>query len=401
MQHITSTTQRIFSLDVLRGFALLGILVMNIQSFSMPSATYLNPTAFGDFTGVNFYLWLLGHVFFEQKFMTLFSMLFGVGVMVFSERLQAKSLSVAKYHYRRTFWLLFFGLIHGYVFWYGDILYTYAMCGFWVYLLRKKSATTLFILAFVFIAISSAISLLTGFAIPHMPAEVTNDIMQIWRPDAAAIQVEIAAYTGSWDEAIVYRAEETVFFQTYLLLTHLIWRAGGVMLLGMALYKWEFFSLQKQTQTYITLALLSAVVGFTLVLLGVDAILQHNFTLEYTMFIGSQFNYWGSIFVGIAYASLVMLWAKLGKLMSLQQRLSSLGQTAFSNYILQTLICTAWFYGLGFFATFDRFALLWVVLAVWLFQLLVTPIWLRYFRFGPLEWVWRCLTYWQRQPLKR
>ena len=121
--------ERIRSLDVLRGFAVLGILIMNVQSFSMPGAAYLNPTAWGDLTGINLAVWLAGHVLADQKFLTLFSILFGAGVCLFAERAEARSGRSAAVHYRRMFWLLVFGLAHAYFLWVGDILVPYALCG--------------------------------------------------------------------------------------------------------------------------------------------------------------------------------------------------------------------------------------------------------------------------------
>ena len=152
---VQNKSQRIAALDVLRGFALLGILFMNIQSFSMPGAAYLNPTAYGDFEGINFWIWLGSHVFVDQKFMSIFSMLFGASVLLFCEKQEGKGLSPGKYHYRRTFWLMVFGLLHGYLFWYGDILFSYALCGFFVYLLRNKPISTLLKIAIAFLLVGS------------------------------------------------------------------------------------------------------------------------------------------------------------------------------------------------------------------------------------------------------
>ena len=140
---------RIAMLDVLRGFALLGILLMNIQSFSMPGAAYLNPYAYGDMEGANYWVWTLSHVLADQKFMGLFSMLFGVGVLVFCQRAEDKGHAAASLHYRRMGWLFLFGLAHGYLFWYGDILFSYALCGCLVFLMRRKSVKTLVVNAVV------------------------------------------------------------------------------------------------------------------------------------------------------------------------------------------------------------------------------------------------------------
>ena len=122
-------SDRIASLDVLRGFAVLGILVMNIQAFAMPMAAYFNPTAYGDLSGVNFFTWLVSYLFVDQKFLSMFSLLFGAGICLFADRVEARSGRSAGLHYRRMFWLLLFGLVHAYFLWSGDILVTYALCG--------------------------------------------------------------------------------------------------------------------------------------------------------------------------------------------------------------------------------------------------------------------------------
>ncbi len=114
---------RIESIDVLRGFALLGILLLNIQAFAMPGAAYVNPTAYGDLTGPNYWAWWFTHVFGEQKFMTIFSMLFGAGILVMTSRAEARTGRSAVLHYRRMGWLILFGVLHAHLLWYGDILY--------------------------------------------------------------------------------------------------------------------------------------------------------------------------------------------------------------------------------------------------------------------------------------
>lgn len=134
--------ERIVSLDVLRGFAILGILIMNIQSFSMISAAYLNPTAYGDLTGLNRVVWTLSHLFADLKFISIFSMLFGAGIVLFARRLEAKGLRAGPVHYRRAIWLLLIGLAHGFLLWYGDILAIYGLVGLIVYLMWRRSPPT-------------------------------------------------------------------------------------------------------------------------------------------------------------------------------------------------------------------------------------------------------------------
>src|SRR5580765_5752116 len=120
---------RIASIDVLRGFALLGILVMNIQSFAMPDAAYLNPSAYGDLTSVNRWVWILGHLLTDEKMFGILSMLFGAGILLMADRVEHRGREPGRLHYRRMAWLMLFGLLHGHLLWAGDILWFYGVAG--------------------------------------------------------------------------------------------------------------------------------------------------------------------------------------------------------------------------------------------------------------------------------
>lgn len=400
MQQINNK-ERIVSLDVLRGFALLGILLMNIQAFAMPAAAYINPYAYGDMEGGNLVVWLMSHVLADQKFMALFSMLFGAGVLVFCSGLENKGIKPAYTHYRRTFWLLVFGLIHGYLFWYADILVTYALCALILFFFRRLSAPILLCLALLFFLTGSLLYFDTGLSLLHAPQTAVMGVMHSWQPDQSVLQNELAAYTGSWLQAFQFRIEETFFMQTYVFSHSLGWRAMAMMLLGMALYKCNFFTLTHATQYYLRFAMWTLPLGLVLVWAGLVWNFHYDFTLQYSMFLGSQFNYWGSLFIALAYANLVMLWVKCQWQMSLQTRLAAVGRMAFSNYILHTLICTTLFYQLAWFGAVSRLEQGAIVLVIWVLQMWLSPLWLKYFRFGPLEWLWRSLTYGELPNLKR
>ena len=396
-----SQPERILSLDVLRGFALMGILLMNIQLFAMPGAAYINPFAYGDMQGANLGVWLVSHTIADQKFMTLFSVLFGAGILVFSQNAQRKGQSAVSLHYQRNFWLLLFGIIHGYLLWPGDILFSYALCAFAVFLMRNKSVTTLFVCGLVMLSIASLLSLATGFSMAYMPPEAIESIGKSWKPDEMALSEEIAAYTGGFSTALKQRIEDTAFMQSYMLLNYFFWRAGGLMLIGMALFKSGFFALRLSSKQYGLIALLSLPIGWAIVIYGINVNMAHQFSIEYSMFIGSQFNYWGSLLVALGYACLIMIMVKQKMFIGLQTRLAMVGKTAFSNYIFHTLVCSAVFYWLGFMGQFSRVEQLVTVVAIYALQLVLTPIWLNHYRYGPLEWFWRSLTYRQFQPMKR
>ena len=135
----TQVHERIQSLDIIRGIAILGILIMNIQSFSMPGSAYSNPMAFGDLDGINKWVWIISHVFADMKFMNIFSILFGAGIILVTSKSEMKTGKSAVLHYKRTIWLLIIGLFHAHLIWYGDILVIYALCAFILYPLDRKS----------------------------------------------------------------------------------------------------------------------------------------------------------------------------------------------------------------------------------------------------------------------
>lgn len=397
-----TAAERIASLDVLRGFALLGILVMNVQSFAMPLAAYLNPTVWGDLTGANYLVWLVSHLLADQKMMTLFSMLFGAGIVLFADRAAARGRSPARLHYRRVLWLLLFGAAHGYLLWYGDILFLYAVCALVLYPFRGLRPRSLLSLGVLVISVSSLIYLFFGWSSAYWPEETRAELIdRDWNPTPETKEAEVAAYRGGWREQMAYRAPVTLEFQTFLLLIWGFWRAGGLMLVGMALYKLEVFSARRPPGFYGALVA-AGLAGIPIVAYGV----HWNFANEWgllSLFYGTQFNYWGSLLVSLGWLGAVMLVCQSGALSWLARRLAAVGRMAFTNYLMQTFICTAIFYGhgLGLFGQVERTGQISVVFGVWLLQLLVSPVWLRHFRFGPFEWLWRSLTYGRLQPFRK
>ncbi len=388
--------ERIRSLDVLRGFAVLGILIMNVQSFSMPGAAYLNPTAWGDLTGINLAVWMASHVLADGKFMTLFSILFGAGVCLFAERAQARSGRSAAVHYRRMFWLLVFGLAHAYFLWAGDILVPYALCGCGIYLFRNCSPRKLVVLGIWVFSVSTFLYLFSAWGLSYATPEAAAGVASTWAPNAAAIEAELAAYQGGWMAQQADRVRSVLEMHTIVIPLVSLWRCGGAMLVGMALYKWGVLSAARSGRFYRRMIIIGMAAGLTAIGAGLWWNFSGDWTWERSFFTGSQFNYWGSTGVALGYLGLVMLAVQKGALSNLQRRLAAVGRLAFTNYILQTVLCTMLFYGhgLGLFGSVERYQQLFVVLAVWLIQLWLSPVWLRRFAYGPLEWAWRALTYW-------
>ena len=399
----TALPDRIQALDVLRGIAVLGILIMNIQSFSMIEAAYINPTAYGDLAGLNKWVWILSHVFACEKFMTIFSVLFGAGIILLTRKLEARGMSAAGIHYRRTLWLIVVALIHAYWFWYGDILFVYGLSALLVYLFRKASPKKLIIAGLIVIAVPSLLYLMFGLSVPYWPPEAVQSNLATWSPSAQAVAAEIAAYRGGWIRQMDARVPASIFHQTFLILVWYGWRVVGLMMAGMALFKWGILTAERSDRFYRRAALIGLGLGLPLVIIGVVRNFAENWRMEFSMFNGWQFNYWGSLPVAFGYIGLVMLLCRSALWPGLKGLLADVGRMAFSNYLLQTLICTALFYGHGFglFGRVERSGQILIVFGVWVVLVIFSRLWLRSFRFGPAEWLWRSLTYRRRQPFRR
>lgn len=395
----TDPGDRIVSLDALRGFALLGILVINIGYFSMPlvSVEY-DPTIYGDFTGFNYVAWLVSHIFFEWKFITLFTVMFGAGIVLFTESKERKGQPVLTLHYRRTLLLLLIGLGHAYLLWYGDILVAYALCALLAVWARNWRPRTLVAVGLVLLLIPSLLWIWMGLFIYEVPAEA----IESFQPTEEQIQTEIDTYQGGWAEQMEHRVSTAFEWQTVGFATWTFWRTTGLILVGMALFKLGVLSNERSEQFYRRLLVGGLVLGLGLILAGVWYRSLNDWGFVENVFIGRQFNHWGSLALAGAYLAGIMLWCRHRVDGLVTGAFAAVGRTAFSNYLLQTVVGTALFYGhgLGLFGTLSRIELLGVVLFIWAIQILLSVLWLRYFRFGPVEWVWRTLTYGTRQPIR-
>ncbi|MCY3764694.1 MAG: DUF418 domain-containing protein [Gemmatimonadetes bacterium] len=397
-----SQTERIESIDVLRGFALLGILVMNIQAFAMPQAAYFNPTAYGDLTGVNRYVWIAGRLLADQKFMTIFSLLYGAGIVLMTARAGTRS-DARRVHYRRMRWLLVIGLLHGHLLWWGDILFHYAVCGMLVYPLRRQSPRRLLVLGVVLLVAFSAFWGVFGLSFPYWPEEArAKFVADAWQPPQEKVDAELATYRGGWLEQMPDRSVTALASETLVLVMWAVWRAGGLMLIGMALFKKDVFNARRSTRFYVSLIAVAAAVGIPLQAYGISLDFATGWSFR-SFFVGFQLVYWTSIAVGLGYVGAIMLVCRTPALRRFTRPFAAVGQTALTNYLLQTVICTSIFYGhgLGWFGSVDRIGQAGVMTGVWAVQLIASPLWLRRYRFGPVEWAWRSLTYRARQPMRR
>jgi uncharacterized protein len=344
---------------------------MNIQNFSMIPAAYLNPTAYGDLAGLNKWVWITGHVFADMKFMTIFSMLFGAGIVLFTEKALEKRGKSAGLHYRRTFWLLIIGLAHAHIIWSGDILVPYALCALLVFLFRKMKPKPLLIFGLILILIHTIIYSFFGMTLSFWPEESIQQTMLGWVPGQEAITAEINAITGPWAEQIAHTSNQAIFFETGVFFMIFIWRAGGLMLVGMALYKWGVLSAKRSTKFYRNGWLISWIAGLPLVIYGITWNFNNNWELS-SMFIGSQYNYIGSLGVSFGFICMIMLIVKSSAFNWIKDRLAAVGQMALTNYLMQSIIGTMIFFGIGLslYGTIDRTGQLLIVFAIWIAQVL-------------------------------
>lgn len=404
---------RIDTIDVLRGVALLGIFVMNIPTFAYSQFAYYTPTLEGGFEGADYWAWLLSHLFFEQKMMSIFSMLFGAGIVLFAERIMQRRGTAAGVHYRRMAWLLLIGMLHAYLIWHGDILVAYALIGMMVYPLFRLRPLFLIIIAAALLPVSTIFGVLTQVFFEFARAEAEAGVewaVKEWPemaagfyPDAEALAEERAAMLGSFGDRAAYMAPIVIMMQTFMLFVWGIWRIAAMMLLGMALYKWGVFSAARSTRFYAIMIGAGLLTGVPLVLGGVSMMHASDFDPLKALGVNGAFNYFGSVGIALAWVGLVMLVCKSGVLSKLRAGLAAVGRMAFTNYLMQSLIAAFIFYGwgLGYYGSMSRSELLLIVAGVWMLQLTISPLWLSWFRMGPLEWLWRSLTYLKPQPILR
>ena len=417
-----SREDRIPALDALRGVALLGILLMNIAGFAFHPATYDDPTVAGGSTGSNLWFWIVNHVLFEGKMRALFSMLFGAGVIVLTARGEAKGVNMADIYYRRLLWLMLFGIAHAYLLWYGEILYPYALCGLVLYPFRKMRPRGLIIIATVSLAFMTAFITFDAFEKRDKQQKamqaarlrlegkpVSDELKKVEekyladlkesKPTPAQVKEDDAKWTGGFVSAMKRRAEIVMMWHGMPL--YMAWNFDlfAMMFLGMALFHLGVLSARRSMKFYAVLALIGYSIGVPLHSYTASLIVANNFDSVTHAFAVIPYEF-GRTVVALSHMGVLFLVMKAGLLRWLTSALAAVGQMAFTNYLMHSVICYTIFYAFGYHGKLQRIDTLYILLAIWTFQLITSPLWLRYFRFGPLEWVWRSLTYWKRQPFR-
>lgn len=417
--------ERIGSLDVLRGVAILGILVMNIYAFAMPFPAYANPLLMGGTEWHNMATWYFTHVFFDQKFLSIFAMLFGAGIILMTGRAEAKGARFGRIFYRRQLWLVLIGALHAYFLWMGDILFMYAMAGMLAFLFRHRKSRTLIVIACMLLPVTLLLNFTMSGQMQVLQAKVAEIEMQIeagrelsddqeetlaeWEgwaafmaPDEQSIAEDLEQHRGGYAGITVARIPEVMAMQFFGFLIFGLWRVLALMLFGMALLKTGVLAAERSADYYRKMMVICYGLGLPLTVYSAIDLRAHDFVAMYTFGAGGVPNYIGSIVVALGHIALVMLLLKTGFLQGLLQRFAAVGRMALTNYLMHSLVLTTVFYGygLGLYGEISRFAQMGFVVAIIAAQLLLSPWWLHHFRFGPMEWLWRSLTYWQRQPMR-
>lgn len=418
---------RVESLDILRGVAVFGILMMNITAFGLLGQSYGNPQVDGGATGWNLIAYKIINVGFEGTMRGIFSLLFGAGIVLLTERMEQAGAGImaAEIHFRRMLWMMLAGVIHwALLLWYGEILFAYSLCGMLLFSLRKLSVKSHLLIAAALLAGSVAMNYGRSMSVVETEAAASaatlakaqgitlspeqDKAIEAWQEVAShttATQEDArkqrSIHGGSWWNAVTTQFAFSYTFQWTETPYWLFFDMIPFMLIGMALLKLGVLSGQRSAKTYGLMMFGGYAVGLTLGLRELHVILGSNYAPA--GFAAAEETYqFSRLAMVVGHLGLLLLIIRSGICGWLQRALGAVGQMALTNYLMQTVICTALFYdfGFGLYGHFERYQLYGVVAAIWLVELIWSPLWLARFRFGPFEWVWRSLTYWQRQPMR-
>ena len=368
-----SESARIISLDLIRGVAVLGILMMNVVSFKFGSAPYFNLSAGGSETWLDWAVGIFGEIFIDQKFMGLFSLLFGAGLILFIDRASARGRRAVALNLWRNALLLIIGILHS-LLWYGDVLMIYAVSSLFLIVLRKLSNRALIFVGIVIFALSVSLLLSAQYIANTSSASLSG----FWTPGEISTQNVIAIP---------------------LLLGYFL-RALGLIIIGAGLYRYGFINGDFHANTYKVVAVTGIAIGLSLAAVGVAITAMNDYSRQIA-FVGQIPNTLGTIPASLGYMSLILLWNKRADNW-LKRRLRAVGRMALTNYLTQTLMGILVLTVLLSDAEFlNRSAALLFVFGVWTLQIWWSEAWLNRFIYGPMEWLWRVATYGSGQPLRR
>lgn len=406
-----ASTPRITGLDVTRGFAVMGILAMNIIAFAMPQAAYIAPANWGGDSGIDLAAWALNYVLIDSKMRGLFSMLFGASTLLVMQSAAAAGRSPACSHYARMAVLALFGLVHFYLIWWGDILFLYAAIGSLLYLFRNMAVRRLVIWGVALIGINMLLmgaviaSLALGGAsdAPSELAEARAKFEADFAYHSAASVHDAALHRSSYAAIVAEKTGPEKRFSPVASALQFGMETLGLMLIGMALFKsgmlggtWSLDRLARWRNRC-----LGAGIAANLGLLA----MQISGGMEPLTLLAATFV-WSvpfDVIMSVGYAALFMGLAQRFASAPIIARIAAAGRVAFTNYLGTSVLMTSIFYGygLGLFGEVSRAACYAFVIAAWGLMLLWSKPWLERFHYGPLEWLWRSLARWEMQRLRK
>ncbi|MEJ2140470.1 MAG: DUF418 domain-containing protein, partial [Gammaproteobacteria bacterium] len=421
-------SERVPALDTLRGFAVLGILLMNIWSFAGPQAIYDYPVAAADWGGAPVATWAVMHTLFEGSQRALFSLLFGAGMLLMVTRLDAAATTIraGRIYYRRLVFLMLFGLFDLFVLlWPADIIFVYGVCGLALYPLRKCKPVTLLALALLVFAAHAGLRALDWQEAQRLQAvysqyevnpalaedeRVAADIKD-WEAKVARARPDLndpklqenmrITRSGDLGEFLRLKLQTSLVLLIVLGLKVMLLDSLGAMLVGMALLKLGVLTLQVPTRVYVLMLVCGYGIGLPIAAWEAAALLATDFDplLKARNLIHYDIR---RLAVALGHLSAIMLVCRAFPTSALVTRLAPVGRMALTNYLAQSMLCGLLFYSVGFglYAQFTGYYLWLLVLCIWAVLIVFSNAWLQRYRFGPFEWLWRSLTYKQRQPMR-
>jgi uncharacterized protein len=422
-----TSQERISAVDAIRGFSLLGILLLNIVSFGEGHWAYGNPHIIGGSNPLNVGVWAVMWILADGKMRAIFSMLFGAGVILLTSRAEQRggAIGIADVFARRNLWLLLIGAIHCYLLWTGDILFWYALTGLiFLYPLRKTPARALLVTGALFALLTSPRGYVQSHSILEdrekynaaVAAEKAGkkltkaqeeakkdweDQQEEMHPDQEAIDEENNKVRGNFITNVKLHAASAPEMESLSYYEGGFCDVLGMMLLGMGLLKLGFLSAQRSFGEYATVAIAGYLIGLPINCYTVYLDIRDGFDPATMALAGYTYDL-QRFAVAFAHIAVIMMLCKSGRMKWLTSRLAAVGQMALTNYLFDSVVCCIFFcgYGFGMFGKLERYQLYYVVAAIWTVELIGSRIWLAHFRYGPAEWVWRSLTYWTRQPMR-
>lgn len=394
-----SSGDRVIGMDVLRGFAVLAIFAVNIKIMVQPTGFYMNLTVWpGQFDPV-----IAGVLAFvvDDKWRTIFTGLFGAGLVLMAEKTKTAGGNVESRLRMRMVWLLVFGVIHMVGLWLGDILTMYAVTGFVALLFWKKRIKALWTHAFWWgLAGTVMLAGVMGamiLGLQHAPYDMAEQVAMLWGTDPEYNADQTATALGPFWGPIAHRAGEGPIFVLGSWLMGMGPLVLANMLAGMALWKNGYLRGAWSVRAYAITAGVGLALAYGLDAWRMVAFGQSDWAFE-TFLVFTAPNIVNGFAGAMGYSALIMLLVKLGVRLA---PVAAVGRMAFTNYITCTLVGTTIGVGHGFgrFGDITLLECMGIVIATWTALLIISPLWLKYFRFGPLEWLWRSLTYGRVQPL--